>query len=353
MTTKYKLTPEHEAQLKPWADKWIANAMSTAPMTDEDRAVCVEAVKGLYEAIDKPMPRVVFVSSPFVGRFAAGYASGLLHRKQTTDVPGDSGIEQAVRAAVNTPMGTVSVVSASDERTEPDSRYYRFNTKRAKGQTFGLGDYGIECTKLAYRLYQGGNQWSTYDCFLSFFRHVAKLDIDYSKWQHWEALALHSGPRFVHEQFVIICDRPSTLKVDDQNRPHAEKGPFCEWRDGSAIYAWHGTYVPSYFIEKGPNVEDALTHQNTEVRRATAEILGWKKVLDAMNPRVIDEDSPDIGTLLEVDLPDSPKSRFLKVRCGTGRDFVLSVPGDMKTALQANAWTYGLEPTGLKLEART
>lgn len=35
---KYKLTPEHEAQLRPWADKWIANAMSTKPMDDEDRA---------------------------------------------------------------------------------------------------------------------------------------------------------------------------------------------------------------------------------------------------------------------------------------------------------------------------
>lgn len=24
---KYQLTPEHREQLKPWADKWIANAM--------------------------------------------------------------------------------------------------------------------------------------------------------------------------------------------------------------------------------------------------------------------------------------------------------------------------------------
>lgn len=30
---KYELTPEHRAQLEPWRDKWIANAMSTAPMT--------------------------------------------------------------------------------------------------------------------------------------------------------------------------------------------------------------------------------------------------------------------------------------------------------------------------------
>ncbi len=37
MMTKYSLTPEHRAQLKPWADRWIANAMSTKPMDDHDR----------------------------------------------------------------------------------------------------------------------------------------------------------------------------------------------------------------------------------------------------------------------------------------------------------------------------
>jgi hypothetical protein len=55
---KYKLTKEHEAQLKPWADKWIANAMSTKPMDDHDRDQMRIAIKGLYEAADlAPPPR--------------------------------------------------------------------------------------------------------------------------------------------------------------------------------------------------------------------------------------------------------------------------------------------------------
>lgn len=29
--------PDHEAQLKGWADKWIANAMSTKAMDDHER----------------------------------------------------------------------------------------------------------------------------------------------------------------------------------------------------------------------------------------------------------------------------------------------------------------------------
>ncbi len=46
----YSLTEEHRAQLKPWAYRWIANAMSTRPMDDADRAVMRIAVRGLYES---------------------------------------------------------------------------------------------------------------------------------------------------------------------------------------------------------------------------------------------------------------------------------------------------------------
>jgi hypothetical protein len=97
-----------------------------------------------------------------------------------------------------------------------------------------------------------------------------------------------------------------------------------------------------------------FTHPDLERRRALAEIVGWAKVLARMPTHVIDRHAdPMIGTLLECDLPDAPGSRFLKVRCGTGRDFVLCVPRGVRTALQANSWTYGLNAAEYRLEART
>src|SRR5215469_10152549 len=77
---KYSLTPEHRAQLGPWARRWIDNALSTAPMTAEDRRICKDAVRRLYRAAKlEPPPdhRIVFVPSPFVLRFAAGFASAI------------------------------------------------------------------------------------------------------------------------------------------------------------------------------------------------------------------------------------------------------------------------------------
>jgi hypothetical protein len=114
--------------------------------------------------------------------------------------------------------------------------------------------------------------------------------------------------------------------------------------------------VPSEWIENKTNIDPALAlnHKNIEERRCLAEILGWEKILSQLEPVVIDTDSnPQMGQLLEVDLPDSGKEKFLKVLCGTGRTFVLPVPPEMKTARQANAWTYGLEEGQYDPEIRT
>jgi CRISPR/Cas system endoribonuclease Cas6 (RAMP superfamily) len=56
MKKKYKLTKEHEVQLPAWRDKWIANAMSTQTMTDEDKQICTEAVYKMYKfaGLEKP-----------------------------------------------------------------------------------------------------------------------------------------------------------------------------------------------------------------------------------------------------------------------------------------------------------
>jgi hypothetical protein len=159
----------------------------------------------------------------------------------------------------------------------------------------------------------------------------------------------------VHREFVLISDRPEVLRIDDGNRPHAEAGPFCQWRDGTALYAWHGTYVPAAWIEDRASLDPqtALTWPNVEQRRAAAEIVGWAKVLAHVNAREVDVDHPEIGTLLTADLPDAPGSKFLNVRCGTGRDFVLPVPREMTTARQSNAWTYSLDAGEYQPEERT
>jgi hypothetical protein len=100
----------------------------------------------------------------------------------------------------------------------------------------------------------------------------------------------------------------------------------------------------------------ALTWENIEQRRAACEILGWISIVNDLDGIVIDrDDDPEIGELIEVNIPEIGNEKFLVVRCGTGRTFALPVPPNMKTALQANSWTFGIDNVNefLKPEIRT
>ena len=69
--------------------------------------------------------------------------------------------------------------------------------------------------------------------------------------------------------------------------------------------------------------------------------LSPSRILDELEAKTLDVNpNPQIGTLLEVDLPDSGKERFIRVKCGTGRFFALPVPPEIRTALEAQQWMW-------------
>ncbi len=411
---KYVLTDEHRTQLKPWADKWIANAMSTKPMDENDREQMRIAVRGLYEAANLTPPpdhRIIFVPSPFVVRFAGGFAASIWRkRKNATDAATRDATAAATAAATDdataaatydatyaataaataaatrdatrdaTDAATyVATAAATDDATAAatrdatDAATYAATDAATYAATYAatlnkkwysssegfvnaginlkVGKFGFSCAAESRRMYQGGNFWSGWTAFLSFFRHVAKLDLDYSKYDHWEKATVHGSYRIMHPEFCMISDRPRVLKVDEQNRPHCEDGPFCQWSDGMSLYSWHGVRVPEYWIMQKHllTADVVLNWENAEARRAGFEIIGWNNMLDLLNAKVIDADEdPMVGTLYEADHEAlGGKCKFLKVVCGT-------LPPEMKTALQSNAWSYGLEDWQYrKLEVRT
>ena len=158
------------------------------------------------------------------------------------------------------------------------------------------------------------------------------------------------------EGICIISDRPRLVKFDDQKRLHNENDMAVKFSDDWGVYVWHGVSVPETWITEKSKLtsSEVLKVSNVEQRRAGCEIIGWSKILKQLNAKTIQkDDDPQIGELLEVDLPGSGKEKFLKVECGTGRTFALPVPPDMKTALQANAWTYNLKDFEYKPEIRT
>jgi hypothetical protein len=194
--------------------------------------------------------------------------------------------------------------------------------------------------------------------FYSYFQEVCGINLDTIN--GLVACSQECGMVWVSEHEAIIQERALAIRFDDQKRLHCENGPAIEYMDGMVVYAWHGVRLDRsrwHWIKDKTKLtaKEALTQENLELRRTACEILGWVHVLEELDSTVIDQDQdPMIGTLLEVTIPDVGKENFLRVRCGTGREFAIPVPPTVKTALEANAWTFGIEPNQLRdLEIRT
>jgi len=201
--------------------------------------------------------------------------------------------------------------------------------------------------KEGYDNYRTNQFWSSWAAYVSFFRDVCGWDDPVlERFALDEDLMTSVGWTWWHENILALSDRPQTISRDAEGRLHSETGKAIEYRDGWGFSSWHGTVIPNEWITNKESItpEVALKWENIEQRRCACEIVGWDNIIKQLNPVTIDKDDPEIGELIEVDLPDSGKERFLRVRCGTGRDFALPVDPSCKTAIEANLWTYGLEP---------
>lgn len=201
-----------------------------------------------------------------------------------------------------------------------------------------------------------GNHDASWLGFYQFFRDECNIEECHNLDGLME-LAEYSGWFNAYEDVVVFQDRPVYIKMDDENRTHCEDGPAIYFSDGFSIYSWHGVQIPGEWIENKASITSkiALTWKNVEQRRVACEIYGWNNLLKELKSNIIDEDAdPMIGTLVEVDIPEIGRERFLRVLCGTGREFALPVPPEMQTALEAQAWTWGMEPENFwKPEIRT
>jgi hypothetical protein len=205
--------------------------------------------------------------------------------------------------------------------------------------------------------------WGQYDsywiAFYLFCRDVIGVKYDAQKSADldlWRDIGQSCCWWWCYRNYVICCERPTTCRLDERGVIHNEKGPAVAFADGWTIHAWHGVRVPGDWIEHKEHLtaQVALAEPNTERRRAACEIVGWGRVIAELKGQTINKDAdPEIGELIEVNLPDNGPARFLRVQCGTKRSFAIPVPLEMKTALQANGWTYGLDATDYQPEVRT
>jgi hypothetical protein len=197
-------------------------------------------------------------------------------------------------------------------------------------------------------------------------------------WIAWAKFAEHIGVKFTGQQskrldimkrigfecewwwpydgICFVSEKPIEVHWNSDNVLHNENGKSVAYADGYGIYSFNGVSVPREWIEDKENLraDTVLKWENIEQRTVGCEILGWNNILKELGAVTIQkDDDPMIGELLEVEIPEVGKRKFLRVLCGTGREFALSVPSHMQTALEANAWSYNIPPELFNIEVRT
>lgn len=148
---------------------------------------------------------------------------------------------------------------------------------------------------------------------------------------------------------VVLCRRPTSLLLDEAGRPHAADEPAVAFSGHLRLWAWHGAMVPQRVVD-GRVLDHMriLDEPNAELRRMMLERYGLSRFRREARSEKLHQDR--WGTLWLVPVRRGEPIVTVEVvnstpePDGTYRHYELRVPPNMRTALQAVAWTFGLSP---------
>ena len=254
-----ELSEEQKAKLPYYRDKWLKIGLSTETI---DREKAKAAICHMYECAGLDAPKTfMFLSSPMQGAMKAA----ALKNNQVCNQVGDQAYNQVW------------------------DQVWDLVCNQVGDQVWDLvGDaiYGSHDTSWLPAI----------DLYLNEFSIGVQASglIDVAK---------NCGWVWAFDGVAIITDRPDVISFDDENRLHCEDGPAIKYRDGMAIYMWHGTKIPAEWIENPASLtpKEVLTTSNIEVRAAGMEMLGWANMFDDLGAVLVDSDpDPLIGELYSV-----------------------------------------------------
>lgn len=164
---------------------------------------------------------------------------------------------------------------------------------------------------------------------------------------------------WLFEHVAVLSDRPVVLDLDEADRLHAVDGPALAWRDGRRAWVWHGVRVPHVVIQAPETLTVAAIHaeRDLEVRRIMLERYGYERYLHEAEVTEVHRDG--YGVLYSAAVPDDEPVVMVEVTNatpepdGTWKRYLLRVPPGVRTAREAVAWTFDMDPRTYAPRAET
>lgn len=309
---KESLTPEENARMLAYRQRRFERALQPV-----DKPLAEETLRALMKTVGYDTGRIIWCPSPPVAQAVISSLSGYTTKKPTY------------------PSTPETLKLAKEVLAQHGEKLVSHGSEKVYSPWF-VGD-GFS------------NGWIAFYSFGSSLIPEEKR-VEQEKLKLLETLSDVASWIYSFEGVSIMTERPITswtsTQIDDRPVLHSTTGPSVKYPDWE-LFHYRGTQIPRDFIMARDKYSpmDALTWENVEQRQALCELMGWEKVIGALGDKVkvIDEDpNPMFGSLLQVDLPDAPRQKFLRAKCGTGRMITLAVDETAKTALEAGARSYNV-----------
>ena len=334
------LTDEERERMAQHTALWIQRAMRTE---SADPVAIEAAIKGLYRISGLAEPRVILVPSPFVMAMAGGIAATFYATIAATYAATDAATYAATWAATKDATEDATK-DATYDATRAATNQWRTLAASFVGERYA--DAALNAAKNWTVVYQGGNMWAAWDCYLTACRDILGLRLpSHDAYAYWEQAAINGGFRWMHPKFCLVSDFPEILRVNSQNQPHAEFGPSHRWRDGFSIWHLNGVRVEQWMAESHPDDLDArrvLQIENVDQRREVIRRMGSERLVAQLDATVLDVETREVGgryELLAIDMNHGEPWRFLKMNNQSiGAVHVEAVPRQCETVRHAINW---------------
>lgn len=308
------LTPEQESMISVYRDIGIQIGLATGPTARE--TVIPEFVKLYEQILEKPAPKTfIFVKSP---QEAQKVMSVLTTDKDDTH--------------------SSWTLETNDEFVSKTlSRFKKYNGFQDT-HSFGMGS----CESF----------WTQ---FYLYFRDVVGIDFSGDPKSNiglniFSNLAKNSGWHYLFDECVVICDRPESI-VMENNQLHNEEGPAIAYTDGYKLWFIRGHQVNEKIVmaPQTLTVKEIKKESNNEMKRIMIERFGVSEYLAQTKAAVLDKDQLGLeGSAPRVLLEDSEGFRWLMCSDGsTGRVYFLPAPNDAKTCREAHEAISGISESNI------
>lgn len=149
------------------------------------------------------------------------------------------------------------------------------------------------------------------------------------------------------EGVCYVCERPTQIHLDAQDRLHAAGQPALEFVDGDRLYCWHGIQLPEQYGQLPPQTwspQWLLQEKDSELRRILIQEIGYPRLCQELQAEELDHWRDYV--LLRMEGVDREPVYLLKqTLAGSGAEKVSRVPPDSQSARAAATWiNWGIDP---------